>query len=620
MELKEFWYVLLKRKWIAAATFLLVFGAVIVYMLTCVPLYEGTVKLLLTEDRTKSVLGQMSAMTDLLAEGTNRQDAMASQMEVIKTRPMMIAVRERLATVYRRTTPLTDEQLINAFKISNIKSTNVITISYQHPDPAYARDMLNALSEVAVAQNRQYTQEDLSMARQFIEKELERQKNRLQEAETAMLQMKNKQKSVSIEQETAARVNALVELESQKAKTDSELDGALAQQAGLSQKLAERGASSSSFYPAWMAQMDALSSTISSLKAQQSGVLVQMAKLQSQLKKLPPKEVQLARVLREQKISSDIYSSLLVRYQEVQINEAAQMGSLRIIEPAIAPKDPVFPDKKRLLLKGAVAGLLLGFGLVLLLEYIHDAPQSIDQVKDLTKVPVIGLIPQHKFKTLSLVAQHSQTAVAEVFRLIRTNLKFIPAVNHPGSVLMITSGGDSEGKTTVAVNLAEAYREVNKKVLVINLDLRLPALNAHYDLTGKDGLTDYLTGNLKIADIMFEKNGVYVIPSGTIPPNPSALLASERLVQLIEELKSKFDLVILDTPPVTLVSETLELMQHADGILLVVSMLNSSISRLKHTISFLENKQLPILGLLINKVRYARGYDKAYSRYYKAEK
>ena len=326
--------------------------------------------------------------------------------------------------------------------------------------------------------------------------------------------------------------------------------------------------------------------------------------MKARLGRLPPKEAELARLLRDEKIATDIYTSLLSQYEEVRVNEAAKIASVRLIEPAVVPDTPVFPQKGKYLLLAAVVGLLLGFSIAIFLEHFDDSVRSLAEVKEILPYDVLGYIPYHKSQSMLFMASAPRSPVSEALRLVQANFKFKPIAREKSFSIMVTSAMPGEGKSTIAANLSVAFAGSGTRAAVVSLDLRRPVFEAIFDRKMNKGITDYLIGESTLEDIMVGEDGrgVTIVPSGTIPPNPSELVSSKKVPELIRYMKEHFDVVIYDTPPITVVAETLDLARYVDGIILVVDTSIATRNALRAMNDLVSNKDLVILGTVLNNV------------------
>ncbi len=269
-----------------------------------------------------------------------------------------------------------------------------------------------------------------------------------------------------------------------------------------------------------------------------------------------------------------------------------------------------------------VVGLLLGVGLAVLREVTDTSVRTSHGLERASGASVIGIIPfdeSAKAKPLILDG-HAQSIRAEAFRQLRTNLQFVD-VDRPAKTVVITSSVPDEGKSTTATNLAVIFAEAGKKVLLIEGDLRRPRVAEYLGLEGTIGLTNVLAGQVAVDEVLqsWGRGGLTVLPSGSVPPNPSELLGSRSMIELLEKMGAQFDLVLIDTPPLLPVTDAAVLAAHADGALLVVRHGDTSRQQVSTAASALKRVDARLLGCVLNMApssgpdSYGYGYGYGYA-------
>jgi succinoglycan biosynthesis transport protein ExoP len=262
----------------------------------------------------------------------------------------------------------------------------------------------------------------------------------------------------------------------------------------------------------------------------------------------------------------------------------------------------------------AAIGLVAGLGLAWLLEVRDKTIRSEAQLRALEQAPVLGMVPFDRRLREGPRGRRvaASSAGLEAFRQLRTNLEFID-VGSPVQILVVTSPVAEEGKTTTAINLASALVAANRRVLIVEADLRRPTLDDHFKVRGAMGLTDVIVGRgeLDVAMQPVGVNGLMLLPSGKLPPNPSELLGSDAMVQLLERLRDRFDVVIVNTPPLLPVTDAAVLSAHADGVLVVVRAGRTTRQQLSLAMRALHAVGARVLGTVLNMAPTDRGssYD-----------
>jgi receptor protein-tyrosine kinase len=258
----------------------------------------------------------------------------------------------------------------------------------------------------------------------------------------------------------------------------------------------------------------------------------------------------------------------------------------------------------------AAIGLVAGLGLAWLLEVRDKTIRSEAQLRELEQAPVLGMVPFDRRLREGPRGRRvaASSAGLEAFRQLRTNLEFID-VGSPVQILVVTSSVAEEGKTTTAINLAAALVAANRRVLIVEADLRRPTLDDHFKVRGSVGLTDVIVGRGELEAAMqpVGVNGLMLLPSGKLPPNPSELLGSDAMVQLLERLRDRFDVVVVNTPPLLPVTDAAVLSAHADGVLVVVRAGRTTRQQLTLAMRTLNAVGARVLGTVLNMAPTDRG-------------
>lgn len=218
-----------------------------------------------------------------------------------------------------------------------------------------------------------------------------------------------------------------------------------------------------------------------------------------------------------------------------------------------------------------------------------------------------------------IVQDNPKSPISEAYRTLRTNIQF-SNFDDDMSTVLVTSSGPGEGKSTTAANLALSMAETGKRVLLIDCDLRKPSLHKKFNITNNKGLSNLLIGQHKFADVAQRYNeSLYILTSGTIPPNPSEMLASKKMQSFLEEAKKTFDFIILDTPPVIAVTDAQLLSTMVGGVLLVVAAGQAEIGAAQKAKELLEHVKANIIGVILNKAEVGGRNDYGYYHYYYGE-
>ncbi|NII40931.1 capsular exopolysaccharide synthesis family protein [Curtobacterium flaccumfaciens] len=309
---------------------------------------------------------------------------------------------------------------------------------------------------------------------------------------------------------------------------------------------------------------------------------------------------------------STSFTELVTDDLEVGTRNAVSPVSVRTVQPAIAPDHAATPQTLKSGLLGVGGGLALGLLIAVLRDLLDTRIRGRAEVETVTERPILGVIPKHKSvqHTPVYVQGDRQGQLAEAFRSLRTNLRF---VEHPGTpqVFVVTSANASEGKTTTALNLAAALIEGGSRVAVVDCDLRRPAVAGRVDMENATGLTDVLTGRAELEDVLqpWGATGA-VLPAGPTPPNPGDLLASAAMTEVLRILSGDHDYVIIDTPPLLPVTDAAILASATAGALLVTAAGKSHTHELRDALEVLDRVGARTLGIAVSMVKPSRRRDR----------
>ena len=341
---------------------------------------------------------------------------------------------------------------------------------------------------------------------------------------------------------------------------------------------------------------------------------------EKKLKSMPTKERTLVNLQRDYQVSSETYKYLLRKKSENEMIKVAVLSDYRIVDYAYNNYVPIAPKRKLFLLVFLMLGFVLGISQAFLRNFLNDKIQGKDDIENRTRLPIYGIIPALKQKMVRLeVYKDTKSPFSESYRSLRTNLQFTRTDNKRGNVILMTSTIAGEGKTTTVANLSAIFQMANYKCIVINLDMRKPALHHYFDVLNTVGMSTYLSGKNNIVDIIQETpfENLNVITSGPIPPNPSELILSDKLEELLTILKEEYDYIFIDSAPMGLVADTMHLMQFADLNLFVFRERYAKKSFITDLNTLIIKHNLKRIGIILNAAnfsssRYGYGYGYGY--------
>ena len=369
-----------------------------------------------------------------------------------------------------------------------------------------------------------------------------------------------------------------------------------------------------------------LDATLKGLQITKEDLAREASRYSRRINDAPTQERQFVSIARQQEIKSGLYLMLLQKREENAITLAATANNAKIIDEALADDNPISPKKTIVYLVALVLGVGLPVGVIYLIGLTKFKIEGRADVEKLTSLPVVGDIPLADEKTGSIaVFENQNNLMSETFRNVRTNLQFM--LENGKNVILVTSTISGEGKSFISANLAISLSLLGKKVVIVGLDIRKPGLNKVFNIPKKEhGITQYLTNTTaNLMDFVqpsdINKN-LFILPGGTVPPNPTELLARGGLEKAIETLKANFDYVILDTAPVGMVTDTLLIGRVADLSVYVCRADYTHKAEFTLINELAENNKLPNLCIAINgldlnnrKYGYYYGYGK-YGKYY----
>ncbi len=322
------------------------------------------------------------------------------------------------------------------------------------------------------------------------------------------------------------------------------------------------------------------------------------------------------RALQEQRATE---TSLIKNLADIRLEEAKSTNNLFSIELAEAPTWPIRPRTMQNTLLAAIVGAMLALGAIFLGEYLDDVLKNPDDVESVLGLATLGAVPviAESAPGNELAATGENALAKESYRVLRTNLQFA-SVDRPLHTVLVTSATPSEGKSLTAANLGVVLAQADRRVVVVDADLHRPRLHRVFKLPNNAGLTNALLNEGGALDALLQETtvpGLQVLTSGSLPPNPAELLGSARMRELLAQLTTVADIVVLDTPPTMAVSDTAILSSEVDGVLLVLDAGKTRREAALHALAGLRQVQARVVGAVINRIP-TRGRGSYYYYYY----
>ena len=346
--------------------------------------------------------------------------------------------------------------------------------------------------------------------------------------------------------------------------------------------------------------------------------------------RLPKTTIELASLQRNRESLQKLYTLVEEKYQEALINEQSQPGNVLIIDDARTPFVPSKPNRKLIIIVGLLIGVGLAFAYVFLKNYFDNTIKTPEDLRKsnlnvlawIPRVEELALKESNKFDFIILNQPDSVTS--ESFRALRTRIQFSRPDKESLKTIVITSPSPQEGKSFITLNLAGSFAQTEKKVLLVDCDLRKPRIHSMFDFMKEPGLINYLVGDNKLEEIIhkIDMKNLSIITSGTIPPNPSEMLDSKQMDEFLKLVREIFDYVIIDSPPILAVTDAEILAKKVDGAVLVISSEITEYQMMDRAVQLMQHDNTTLIGTVLNNFdsRGAYGSYYKYDNYYYAAK
>lgn len=637
-----------KKHWLVIVTVIgFIFGLTGLLTFTQKPIYEAKGQLLLKQSDASSLTGLSQKMGEITGL-SNSSNPVDTEAQIIRSNPMVQKTIDRLKLKNKQGQPLTIEEFITKLKVTGIRGTDVMELSYQSNNATETAVVVNTLMKTYWEDNILVNRLETTSAKEFLSKQLPQIENRLARSEAALRQFKDKNQVVSLEAEANLGVQEIKTLLSEITKEQAQLEAAKSRSLGLQNQLSL--STQQAFNLATISQSPGVQQVLTEYQKIQDNLAVTQTRLtdehptvknlrrteqalkqqlekrvgdivysqesipeknlqigqlkqtmtselvQSQLDKLAlatqirvlqnafliqqtrlrmlPQLEQQQRVLeRRLQVAQTTYQQVFKQLQEMEVVEKQKVGNVRIVSEALIPDKAVSPKISLNLALGGFLGVLLGVGLALLLEAMDKSLKTVEEAKQLLGYPLLGSIPNLSHKegigSELPIRDNPYSSASAAFEMLMTNLNFTLS-DKKLRVILVTSSIPNEGKSFIAANLAVAKAQMGCRVLLVDADMRRPRQHEIWQLPNFTGLSNVLVGQGELTNPAQVMVGLEVLTSGKIPPNPVALIDSQRMDLLIKEYAEEYDFVIIDTPPLKIAAETQILGKLVDGMLLVV--------------------------------------------------
>ena len=488
------------------------------------------------------------------------------------------------------------------------KLTGVLGLNYQGSDKQHITQVLNAILAAYSQQNIERRSAETAQTLKFLEDQLPELKQQLDVAEREFNRFRQQFNTVDVTKESELYLTQSITLETQKAQ--------------LEQQVAEAAAKYTNEHPV-MQQMN----------AQLGAINKRIAELDGTLKRLPELQRQYLQLFREVEVKQQLYTGLLNSYQQLRIAKAGEIGNVRIVDTAVEPIASIAPKKLQILILSVFLGGFLGTLLALLRNMLRSGIKDSNQIENELDLPVYATVPhspvqESHIKTLKknlpiLAVKHSDDIAIESLRSMRTAIHFALS-SAKNNIIMISGPAPELGKSFITINLATILAQSDKRVLLIDADLRRSYMHKYFNYDPKPGLTEYLNGQQELGNIVrsTEVENLSVISRGKSPTNPSELLSTQKFADMLTHLSSQFDHILIDTPPVLAVTDGIIISQYAGVNLVVARYAKTQMKELELTVNRFEQAGVKVNGFILNDIQRTAGsgYGYNYAYAYKANK
>lgn len=374
---------------------------------------------------------------------------------------------------------------------------------------------------------------------------------------------------------------------------------------------------------------ESISENIQTIKQQLTSTKSQLGstnrKLESMVRTVPHKERALLNITRQQAIKNNLYTYLLQKREETALSYASTLPDSRTVDLPRHEKDPIKPVRKMTFMLFGLIGLLLPVGALAAKDMLNNRVVRRSDVEDVSRVPILGEVVKSDGKKALVVVSKSRSVIAEQIRALRTNLQFLRSNPNGSQVLLFTSSISGEGKSFMSMNIGASLALVDRPTVILEMDLRKPKLHMSLGMRNAVGISNYLIGEATLDDVLQPIDGFpnyFLISSGPLPPNPSELLNGPYLAKLFEELRARFEYVIVDSPPIGLVTDAQVIAPFADATLYMVRHDITPKTYLKMVDSLYKENRFHNLNVILNAVGDGESYYYSYSYggYYEDDK
>ncbi|MEW6570643.1 MAG: polysaccharide biosynthesis tyrosine autokinase [Nitrospirota bacterium] len=701
VHLRDYLSVIMRRKWILILFLLVVVTTVTVGTFMMKPAYKSTITVKIDKENPNIL-----SFKDVVNLERAEEDYYQTQYKVLKSRNLAKRVIRRLrlydnpefvfdraeeeakanpVTLSRQSDPLRDDNvtsaLIDSFlervEVSPLQKSRLVNVSFVSRDPDLSAEVANAIGESFIELNVESKFEATYQARQWLEKQLEIMKAKVEQAEERLNEYAARNEIIFLKEDGVEKDSDRQNMITRKlAELSTDLTEAISDRISkeaLYREIVSDDPESSSAvmnnpmilelkkayaeldseyneqlkvykadYPKMVRLKEHIDQTKKKLNQETKKIITSVKKdynaavkreqalkslVEAQKKEalaLNERTIQYQILKREADTNKELYNGLLQRLKETGVSASLSASNIQILDRAEVPKAPFKPRKALNIMLSLVVGLLGGIGIAFFVEYLDNTIKTPEDLEKRVSLPPLGFVPYYPGNTESPVVEYianaeSSSPIAEAYRSIRTFL-LLSTGGRPPRIIMVTSPTREEGKTTTSVNTAISLAQSAAKVAIVDADMRKPRLHRIFSLNNSVGLSSFLSGNAEFGNDIIKPTDIEnlnVVTSGPIPPQPAELLGSYRFQELLHALYSLYNFIIIDTPPVIGISDPLVISPQTDGVILVVRSGKTPKEAAQEARRLLCSVNAKILGVVLNSIDQSAMRYSYYYNYYK---
>jgi len=672
LNIREFWSVLVHHKKLLAGITLAAMLLSLLITLLMTPVYRASTTIQI-ERQSTTVADVVIEPTSRRSE----RDYWQTQIQLLQSNTLAIAVMEKLdikdtftskagfLSSLRSAPPTPEVNFLKGLYIEPLNTSQLIMIHYESSDAELSSKIVNSIADVFIQTNLERQFKNAEHTQKFLLTQLEQAKQRSNKSDAALNTFARENKIISLDNNQTTSTHILTKLSDEYVTAQAlrmQLEGELTQLDSAAnspdpsmmlntphmQSLKKKLATLEDNYSAAKTRYgskskkarrlkkkaelargkirseahlykQSLNSRLTTAKSAEAALEKRLAGLQDIGLEMQSKVQTFNNLKRVSESNQTVYQGLLERIKEVGVASGISTNNITVIDAASVPYNKYKPKVKTNVIFGTLIGFLLGIAAVFLREFMDDSIKDANELEHITQLPMLGMIPELKDRSDIDIAQQivkePRSNISEAIRSLRTALSFSTDSGAP-QVLFFTSSEAAEGKTSIALNLATAYALAGENVLLIDADLRNPSVHALLKVDNRQGLSSYLTRSIDMPSATQQTtiNGLQVMPSGPLPPDPVELLSGKRMKDLLETATAEYDRIIIDGPPVLGLADALILANIADATLVTVHAESTLKAPILASLKRLRQAKAHVIGTLMNQAS-PRGAAYSYFKY-----